>query len=232
MADNYLERRFAQYEARKAAGIKPRRHTHEPRPAIALQTKHRIILASQSPRRRELLSGLGLRFSVRVIPGIDESYPDGLAPQEVPLHIAHTKARAYLDTLSADELLIAADTVVIIDGEILGKPHDRDAAIGMLGRLSGRRHTVVTGVVIATSAGIASSFSVASTVDFAPLSEVEITTYVDRLRPFDKAGAYGIQEWIGFVGVRGIEGSFYNVMGLPVSRLYEELRRMGEVVWV
>ena len=231
MADNYLEKRFAQYEARKAAGVKPRRHTSGAQPAVALRTKHRIILASQSPRRRELLRGLGLSFDVRVIPDIDESYPDGLAPQEVPLHIAHAKARAYLETLAADELLIAADTVVIIDGEILGKPHDRDAAIGMLGRLSGRRHTVVTGVVLATAEGAVSSFSVASTVDFAPLSEAEITTYIDHCRPFNKAGAYGIQEWIGFVSVRGIEGSFYNVMGLPVGRLYEELRRMGEVVW-
>ena len=232
MADNYLEKRFAQYEARKAAGSRPRRrHTEPARPAIVLPTRHRIILASQSPRRRELLGGLGVQFDVRVIPNIDESYPETLRPEDVPLYIAHAKARAYLPSLAADELLITADTVVVLEGDILGKPRDRDDALGMLRRLSGRRHTVVTGVVLTPGDGQRQTdFSVASTVDFAPLSEAEITLYIDRLRPFDKAGAYGIQEWIGFVGVRGIEGSFYNVMGLPVGRLYEELRRMGEIV--
>ena len=232
MADNYLEKRFAQYEARKAAGTKPRRRAADNPPAVQIDTVHRIILASHSPRRRELLRGLGLHFDVRVIPDIDESYPPTLPPADVPLHIAHAKARAYLPTLAKDELLITADTVVLLGGDILGKPSDPTEAHLMLRRLSGRRHTVVTGVVLTPGDPDFSSsraFAVASEVDFAPLSEAEITTYIDRCRPFDKAGAYGIQEWIGFVGVRGITGSFYNVMGLPVGRLYEELRDMHEL---
>jgi len=185
----------------------------------------KIVLASNSPRRRELLKGLNIDFEVRTMPDIDETFPAALPPAEVPLYIALQKAKAYEASMGDDELIITADTVVILDNEILGKPEDRDDAITMLQRLSGRRHEVVTGVAL-TSKTICKHFSVSSFVDFASLTDDEITSYIDRYRPYDKAGAYGIQEWIGFIGVRGIEGSFYNVMGLPVQRLYEALKSL------
>ncbi|MDR2138625.1 MAG: Maf-like protein [Tannerella sp.] len=188
-------------------------------------TRH-IILASHSPRRRELLSGLGIDFEVRVIPGIDESYPSGLPPAEIPCYLARKKAEAYRSDIKEDELIITADTVVILDNEILEKPRDRNDAIRMLHRLAGRTHEVVTGVVI-TAANRQSAFSVISAVDFAALTDKEIRYYVDTFQPYDKAGAYGIQEWIGFIGVQGIRGSFYNVMGLPVQRLYQELKKFS-----
>lgn len=225
MADNYLERRFEAYEAQKAA----RKKTFKPaaqgkkQAAATLQTRYHLVLASNSPRRKELLKGLGFDFEVRVIPDIDESHPDDLPPEEVPCFLARKKADAYVATMKADELVITADTVVILDGRILEKPKDREEAVEMLHRLSGRKHKVVTGVVL-NSHEVHRTFSVVSTVDFAELTDEEITYYVDRFKPFDKAGAYGIQEWIGYIGVRGIEGSFYNVMGLPVQKLYQELK--------
>lgn len=185
-------------------------------------TKYQVILASNSPRRKELLKGLGLDFEVRVMPGIDESYPDTLAPHDIPCYIAQKKADAYQAT--ANELIITADTVVILDNQILKKPVDREDAIRMLHQLSGRTHEVVTGVIIST-ADKQTAFAVTSTVDFAILTNDEITHYVDLYKPYDKAGAYGIQEWIGYIGVQGITGSFYNVMGLPVQRLYQELKQ-------
>jgi septum formation protein len=185
-----------------------------------------IILASHSPRRKELLSGLGIDFEVRVIPGIDESYPDGLPPAEIPCCIARKKADAYRPGMKENELIITADTVVILDDRILEKPRDRDDAIRMLHRLAGRMHEVVTGVVITTYSR-QSAFSVVSAVDFATLTDEEIRYYVDTFQPYDKAGAYGIQEWIGYIGVQGIRGSFYNVMGLPVQRLYQELKKFS-----
>lgn len=224
MADNYLEKRFAAYEAQKAAmgkTYKPARQSKKH--TTALQTRYRIVLASNSPRRKELLKGLGFDFEIRVIPDIDESYPEDLPPEEVPCFLARKKANAYVATMKADELVITADTVVILDGNILEKPKDRNDAIRMLHRLSGRKHNVVTGVVL-NSHEASREFAVMSTVDFAELTDDEITYYVDRFKPFDKAGAYGIQEWIGYIGVRGIEGSFYNVMGLPVQKLYQELK--------
>ncbi|MDR2120419.1 MAG: Maf-like protein [Tannerella sp.] len=184
---------------------------------------YHIILASGSPRRRELLKGLGLAFEVRVIPGIDESHPEGLPPEEVPRFIARRKAEAYVREMKVNDLIITADTVVTLDGGILEKPRDREDAVRMLKQLSARRHTVVTGVVI-TAAHRQTDFSVASEVVFSPLEDEEINYYVDTFRPYDKAGAYGIQEWIGYVGVHAIYGSFYNVMGLPVQRLYQELK--------
>jgi len=190
-------------------------------------SKYKIILASNSPRRRELLKGLDVDFTVRVIPGIDESYPVGLSPAEVPCYIARRKAEAYLATLSNDELLITADTVVILDNEIIEKPVDRADAIGMLRRLSGRKHLVITAVVLTTT-NRQKEFSAESTVDFTELRDDEIFYYVDKYKPFDKAGAYGIQEWIGYVAVQGIEGSFYNVMGLPIQRLYREILRFDD----
>lgn len=186
--------------------------------------KYRIVLGSASPRRKELLSGLDIDFDVEVIPGIDESYPEELTAHEIPLYIARKKADAYVAKMTDNELLITADTIVATEGRILGKPADRVEAIGMLRRLSGRVHEVVTGVCISTKEKNV-SFSVVSKVGFAKIDDEDILYYVDKYRPYDKAGGYGIQEWIGYVGVEAIDGSFYNVMGLPVQRLYQELKK-------
>lgn len=184
----------------------------------------RLILASNSPRRKELLAGLEFPFEVRILNDIDERYPDTLQGEDIPIYISAQKAKAYLPTLGEDELLITADTVVMLEGRVLGKPHDREDAIRMLSDLSGRTHEVITGVTLATLER-QKSFASVSRVTFASLSPKDILHYVDHYRPFDKAGAYGIQEWIGFIGVTRIEGSYFNVMGLPVQRLYEELRQ-------
>ena len=186
--------------------------------------KYRIVLGSASPRRKELLSGLDINFDVEVIPGIDESYPEELTAHEIPLYIARKKAEAYVAKMTDNELLVTADTIVATEGNILGKPADREEAIGMLRRLSGRVHEVVTGVCISTKEKCV-SFSVVSKVSFAKIDDEDILYYVDKYRPYDKAGGYGIQEWIGYVGVEAIDGSFYNVMGLPVQRLYQELKK-------
>ena len=186
--------------------------------------KYRIVLGSASPRRKELLSGLDIDFDVEVIPGIDESYPEELTAHEIPLYIARKKADAYVAKMTDNELLITADTIVATEGHILGKPADRVEAIGMLRRLSGRVHEVATGVCISTKEKNV-SFSVVSKVSFAKIDDEDIRYYVDKYRPYDKAGSYGIQEWSGYVGVEAIDGSFYNVMGLPVQRLYQELKK-------
>ncbi|MDO5130003.1 MAG: Maf-like protein [Prevotellaceae bacterium] len=183
----------------------------------------KIILASNSPRRRELLAGLDLDFEVKVIKGIDESYPETLAPDKVAQYIAAKKADAYVPAIHEDDLVITADTVVIVDNDILGKPHDESEAKAMLRRISGRSHQVVTGVCLVTK-DKRREFSVSTDVTFRSLSESEIDYYVSHYRPFDKAGAYGIQEWIGYVGVTGLNGSYFNVMGLPVQRIYSELQ--------
>lgn len=183
---------------------------------------YKLVLASNSPRRKELLGGLGLDFETRVMSGIDESYPEGLPVGQIPLYISRRKAEAYMDTLGQDELLITADTIVAVDSVILGKPADRADAVRMLRLLSGREHQVVTGVSFTTRER-QHSFSVSTDVWFASLSDEQIFYYVDNYRPFDKAGAYGIQEWIGYVGVERIDGSYFNVVGLPVQRLYSEL---------
>ena len=185
---------------------------------------YRIILGSNSPRRRELLAGLDLSFDVHVIPGLEENYPDSLQPQEIPVFLSKQKAEAYLFTLEDQVLLITADTIVWNETEVIGKPKDREDAIRMLRSLSGHEHQVVTGVCLTTTKK-QETFSVVSSVRFASLTDEEIIYYVDKYKPFDKAGAYGIQEWIGYVGVESISGSFYNVMGLPVQRLYQELKR-------
>ncbi len=184
-----------------------------------------VILASNSPRRRELLSGLGLTYEVRTMPGIDESYPDTLQGEQIPIYISSKKAEAYLHTLKADELLITADTIVWLEGRVLGKPADESEARQMLRALSGRTHQVITGVTLATTA-FQKSFASVSQVTFANLTDEEIDYYVTRYRPLDKAGSYGVQEWIGFIGVEHIEGSYFNVMGLPVQRLYRELKEL------
>lgn len=187
-------------------------------------SKYKIILASNSPRRKELLSGLGIDFQIRTIKGIDESYPDSLQGEDIPIYISKKKASVYLQSISDDELLITADTIVYLDGEVMGKPKSAEDAIGMLSRLSGRIHDVITGVSIVTKEKQV-SFASTSKVSFASLTEKEIMYYVDNYSPLDKAGAYGIQEWIGYIGVNGLSGSYFNVMGLPVQRLYEELRK-------
>lgn len=187
--------------------------------------KYHIKLASNSPRRRELLAGLGIEFETKVLPGIDESYPDTLRGEEIPLYIAREKAEAYRPALQPDELIITADTIVYQDGLVLGKPHDEADARRMLRLLSGHTHQVITGVCILTDT-LQRSFAVTTEVTFDTLSEEEITFYVEKYRPMDKAGAYGIQEWIGFIGVTGLQGSYYNVMGLPVQRLYQELKKL------
>ena len=186
--------------------------------------KYKLILASNSPRRKELLAGLGVPFEVRVLQDIDEHYPESLPVNEVARYIAKEKADAYRRVVASDELIITADTVVIVGDEILGKPVDETDAVRMLQLLSGRTHQVTTGVCLLT-AEKERCFDVTTDVTFKPLTDEEIHYYVDRYRPFDKAGAYGIQEWIGYIGVTGLNGSYYNVMGLPVQRIYQELTK-------
>ena len=193
--------------------------------------KH-LILASQSPRRRELLSGLDLDFEVRVLEGIDESYPEGLPADRIALHIAKAKAEAYRQIINPDDLVITADTIVVLDNQVLGKPHSHDEATAMLRAISGRTHHVITGVAL-TTLEEQRTLSVTSEVTFKMLTEDEIAYYVDHYKPYDKAGAYGIQEWIGYIGVTGLKGSYFNVMGLPVQRIYQELVAMcgpGELI--
>lgn len=193
-----------------------------------LKLNYHIILASNSPRRRELLSGLGLDYEVRTLPGIDESYPSTLQGEEIPVYISSKKASAYLDALKENELLITADTIVWLDGRVLGKPSDEEEARQMLHDLSGKTHQVITGVTLATTS-FQKSFASVSQVTFATLTEEEINYYVTHYHPMDKAGSYGVQEWIGFIGVERIEGSYFNVMGLPVQRLYRELKEAFNV---
>lgn len=195
----------------------------------------KIILASNSPRRRELLAGLDVPFEVKVIDGIDESYPDLLDAYQVAEYISKKKADAYHSLLSDGVLVLTADTVVVAPteeeqndkegkGVILGKPKDAEDALRMLRMLSGKTHHVVTGVCL-TSYEKQHSFSVVTEVSFKAFTEQEITYYVDNYKPFDKAGAYGVQEWIGYIGCTGLKGSYFNVMGLPVQRIYEELQK-------
>ena len=199
----------------------------------------RIVLASNSPRRKELLAGLGIPYDVFVLQGIDESYPDDLPANEVAEYIARKKARAYvnvnpndnskLSTLNSQlSLILTADTIVVCDGEILGKPRDAADACAMLRKLSGKTHQVYTGYCLQTADKTVSG-TVCSDVTFKELSDEEITYYVEKYKPLDKAGAYGIQEWIGYIGITGIRGSYYNVMGLPVQRIYEEIKKLGNV---
>lgn len=191
-------------------------------------TKYKLILASGSPRRRELLSGLGVNFEVRLLDGIDESYPKSLSGEEIAEHISRGKANVYLETIAEDELVITADTIVYLDGEVLGKPKNEDDAIDMLRKLSGREHQVITGVTLLTKS-FTKTFSSVSQVFFAKLTDEEIKHYVSHYHPTDKAGAYGIQEWIGYIGVERIEGSYFNVMGLPIQRLYTELKKLEAI---
>ena len=193
-------------------------------------SNYNVILASNSPRRKELLEGLGVSFIVKTLKDIDESYPDTLDGEEIPIHIANKKADAYEKTISDKELIITADTIVLVRdnqgrGRVLGKPHDEQQAIDMLRELSGRTHEVITGVCLLTKKQ-RKVFAVTSNVSFDNLSDEDIRYYVSHFHPLDKAGAYGIQEWIGYIGVNGLVGSYFNVMGLPVQRLYKELQML------
>lgn len=184
---------------------------------------YRIILASGSPRRRELLTGLGINYEIKLLPDIDEAYPDTLQGEDIPLYIAREKADAYKASMQPDELIITADTIVWLDGRVLGKPKDEAHAVEMLRMLSGHTHQVITGVCLTTTA-FQRTFAVTTEVTFCHLNDEEIEYYVTHYHPLDKAGAYGIQEWIGYIGVEAISGSYFNVMGLPVQRLYRELK--------
>ena len=205
--------------------------------------KYKIILASNSPRRRELLAGLDVNFEVKVLRGIDESYPEDLDAYDVAEYIAQKKADAYRSLLNGDEasddlLILTADTVVIAPaadeqndqegkGIILGKPQNADDAVRMLKMLSGKTHHVVTGVCLTTKKE-QRKFSVCTEVSFKEFDEWEINYYITHYKPFDKAGAYGIQEWIGYIGCTGLKGSYFNVMGLPVQRIYAEMLKLAE----
>lgn len=184
---------------------------------------YKIILASNSPRRKELLSGLDIVYETRVMPDVDESYSNALPLEGVPDYLAKKKAAAYLQQLNDDELLITSDTVVLLDNMILGKPASEEEATLMLRTLSGKTHKVITAVCL-TSIEKQVCFSDTSLVTFGQLTDSEITYYISKYKPFDKAGAYGVQEWIGYVAVERIEGSYYNVMGMPVFKLYKQLK--------
>ncbi|MDE6498387.1 MAG: Maf family nucleotide pyrophosphatase [Muribaculaceae bacterium] len=186
----------------------------------------RIALASKSPRRRELLGMIFPDVRIAPVKDVEENYPHDLPAHEVPQWLSRLKAAAHLEVMESGEILLTADTVVIIDGEILGKPADEADACKMLGMLSGRVHTVVTGVTLSDAFGRMRSFSDTTDVEMTHLSADEIRAYVEVYKPLDKAGAYGIQEWIGGVGIKAIHGSFYNVMGLPLHAVYQEVRKM------
>lgn len=189
-----------------------------------LELKYDVVLASKSPRRQQLLRDLGINFRVEVIEGIQESYPATMPADEVAQFLAIQKAKPY--RLKDNELLITADTIVVLDGKVLGKPADAAEAHQMLRNLSGKVHHVITGVCVTTKER-QESFADVTEVEFAELTDEEIDYYIEHYRPMDKAGAYGIQEWIGYMGVKRINGCFYNVMGLPVPRLYALLKSFG-----
>ena len=172
--------------------------------------KYRVVLASNSPRRKELLSGLGIQYEVKTLPDVDESFPEGLDKMDIPVYIARAKADAYREMMEPD---------------VMGKPADAADARRMLRALSGKTHQVITGVCI-TAMDVQKAFSTVTDVTFSCLSDEEIDYYVEHYHPMDKAGSYGIQEWIGFVGVECISGSYFNVMGLPIQRLYTELKKL------
>lgn len=187
---------------------------------------YKIILASASPRRQQLMRDAGFEFEIR-LKETEEIYPETLVSTEVPVYLSRLKAVAFADEIQEGELLITADTVVCLGAKILGKPKNREHAIEILHQLSGQKHTVVTGVCL-TTRHKQQTFSSFTDVYFKELTEDEIVYYIDHYKPFDKAGAYGIQEWIGYIGIKWIDGSFYNVMGLPVQQLYTTLQSFGK----
>lgn len=185
--------------------------------------QYNYILASKSPRRQQLLHDLGIEFEVR-LKEVDETYPEDMQPEDIPVFLSEVKSRAFLDDIKPNDLLITADTIVSLNGSIIGKPYDADDATRLLRALSGNEHQVISGVTL-TSVQKQVSFRSITNVKFKKLTINEIEYYIKSFSPFDKAGAYGIQEWIGYIGITHIEGSFYNVMGLPVQKLYEEIIR-------
>ncbi|WP_320113428.1 Maf-like protein [Draconibacterium orientale] len=185
--------------------------------------EYNFILASKSPRRQELLKSLGIDFQVKT-KEVDENYPVELSPDQIPGYLAEKKANAFADELNNNDLLITADTIVVLNGKVLEKPDDYDHAYEMLSALSGNMHEVITGVCL-SSTNKSVTFSALTNVQFKKLTAAEIDYYITNFKPFDKAGAYGIQEWIGSIGISHIEGSFYNVMGLPLQKLYEEIQK-------
>lgn len=187
-------------------------------------TDYQIILASNSPRRKELLSGIDVGYEIRMLPDVDESFPETISEDDVAEYLAKKKSTVYLPELGDDELLITADTIVLLDGMVIGKPNDEADAIRMLKLLSGRTHRVITGVCM-TSLKKQISFSDTAYVTFGHLSDEEIKYYISNYKPYDKAGAYGVQEWIGYMAVEKIEGSYFNVMGLPIFKVYKELKQ-------
>jgi septum formation protein len=182
-----------------------------------------IILGSGSPRRHYLLNELGMEYEIRVNKKLEETYPRGLSKEEIPVYLAKLKSRAILDEVPHKNLLITADTIVWLDGKVINKPKDREDAAGILNQLSGNVHEVLTGVCLRTAEKMHAFFA-SSLVWFARLSDDEIDYYIDHYKPFDKAGAYGVQEWIGYIGIEKIEGSYFNVMGLPIQKVYHELK--------
>lgn len=182
-----------------------------------------IILGSGSPRRRYLLEEMGLNFRVLVNESLEETWPEGLSKQEIPVYLAELKGRHILDIVRSDQLLITADTIVWMEGDVINKPNGRDDAFRMLKKLSGNKHEVLTGVCFQSGERV-HSFCASSLVWFAELTDTEINYYIDHFEPYDKAGAYGIQDWIGYIGVEKIEGSYFNVMGLPLQKMYHELK--------
>ena len=184
---------------------------------------YNYILASKSPRRRELLKMLGIDFQVK-IKEVEEIFPDGLSKEEIPVYLVKLKAKPFLEELGSNDMLITADTIVWFNGRVLEKPKNHDEAVTMLKMLSGNEHQVISGVCLTTTKK-QTAFYALSNVRFKTLSRAEIEYYITHFKPYDKAGAYGIQEWIGAIGITHIEGSFYNVMGLPIQKLYEEILR-------
>lgn len=187
--------------------------------------KKRLLLASGSPRRRELTEQLGMEVVRAHLKDVEETYPDTLSAAEVAPYLSRLKAEAYMGEIAPDEVLLTADTVVVDGDMILGKPRDEGEAHAMLRELSGHTHQVITGVTLASDK-VMQTFSEVTEVEFAELTDDEISYYVEKYRPLDKAGAYGIQEWIGYIGIKGIKGDYYNVMGLPLRRVYEHLLKM------
>ena len=185
--------------------------------------EYNYILASKSPRRNQLLKSLGIEFSIK-IKEVEEIYPNNLTKEKIPVFLAELKAKPFLADLKANDLLITADTIVWFNGKVIGKPKDKTVAIQMLQLLSGNEHQVISGVCLSSSQKTKSFYST-SNVQFKNLTQTEIEYYISEFKPFDKAGAYGIQEWIGSIGITHIEGSFYNVMGLPIQKLYEEIQK-------
>lgn len=190
---------------------------------LSYLNNYRVILGSSSPRRKELLATIWSNFEVRSI-NADESFPLCLKAHEIPEYLAEVKAKKTLDSLKGNEILVTADTIVWSNGQALNKPENREDAFGMLRQLSGAEHQVYTGVHIIYEKSKSISLVVETRVCFKPLSEAEIDWYIEHYKPFDKAGGYGIQEWIGFIGISQIHGDYYNVMGLPVSQLYDKLK--------